>query len=49
MHEFRESGPDYLSFGAGAVMHVLEQNGEWWTVELDGKVGVVPSNRVKLL
>ena len=49
LHEFREAGADYLSFGAGAVLHVLEKGGEWWTCELDGKVGLVPSNRVKLL
>ena len=50
LHEFRESGADYLSFGAGAVLHVLEQQGgEWWTAELDGKVGLIPSNRVKML
>jgi hypothetical protein len=29
---------------------VLEQQGgEWWTAELDGKVGLIPSNRVKML
>ena len=43
LHEFREAGADYLSFGAGAVLHVLEKGGEWWTCELDGKVGLVPS------
>ena len=50
IHAFTAADSEQLSFGTGAVLHILEQGStEWWTAELDGKVGLVPSNRVKLL
>ena len=50
IHAFTAADSEQLSFGKGSVLHILEQGStEWWTAELDGKVGLVPSNRVKLL
>lgn len=49
-HAFKAGGSDQLSFGAGQVLHILERSSdEWWMAELEGKVGLVPSNYVKAL
>lgn len=37
-----------LSFYAGDVITVYEQNGTWWKGELNGSVGVFPNNYVEL-
>lgn len=38
-----------LGFKKGDVVKVLRSDGEWWEGEMNGKIGVFPSNYVKIL
>jgi hypothetical protein len=50
MFPFNGSGGEQLSLAAGVVVHVIEKGSdEWLTVEHEGKVGLVPSNFIKML
>jgi len=37
-----------LGFKAGDELKILNQEGEWWDAEKDGKRGIVPANYVDL-
>lgn len=42
---FEAENPDELPFKKGDILMVLEKNDDgWWKGELNGKVGVFPSN-----
>jgi len=49
MWDFNASEATELSFRSGDILHVIEQNGEWWVAELNGKRGQVPANYVQLI
>jgi amphiphysin len=38
-----------LSFRKGDIITILERNGDWWKGELNGRVGMLPSNYVVLI
>ena len=43
--ESQESGD--LGFDAGDLVKVVKKEGEWWTGDISGRVGVFPSNYVR--
>jgi len=47
LYDFRAESPQELSFRAGDVMNLLNGNGDWWTVELGGRSGLIPANYVQ--
>jgi len=47
-HSFETSAPDELSFRKGDVLTIHTCDEEWWKAELNGVVGYVPHNYVKL-
>ena len=50
IHAFSAAKGDQLSFNVGAVVHIVERSGDdWWMCELNGKVGLTPSNYLKML
>eukprot|EP01129_Flabellula_baltica_P015463 TRINITY_DN7891_c0_g1_i1.p1 TRINITY_DN7891_c0_g1~~TRINITY_DN7891_c0_g1_i1.p1 ORF type:complete len:372 (-),score=84.11 TRINITY_DN7891_c0_g1_i1:111-1226(-) len=49
MWAFTAEGPNELSFNAGDIIEILEQNGEWWKGTLNGKTGLFPANYVSLV
>jgi len=38
-----------LTFHTNDVLTILEQNGEWWEAELNGKKGQIPANYVQII
>ena len=46
---FAAQGPQELSFNPGDVMAIVTQDGQWWTAELNGHRGLIPSNYVQLM
>eukprot|EP01128_Nolandella_sp_AFSM9_P007001 TRINITY_DN3726_c0_g1_i1.p1 TRINITY_DN3726_c0_g1~~TRINITY_DN3726_c0_g1_i1.p1 ORF type:complete len:160 (+),score=27.13 TRINITY_DN3726_c0_g1_i1:181-660(+) len=49
LYEFAGSTPQELSFHPGDVLSIVSQDGQWWTAELQGRRGLIPSNYVQLL
>jgi len=48
LHDFEPETNRDLAFRAGDVMHVLNKSHpDWWEAELDGRVGLIPSNYVE--
>jgi len=45
---FSASSDAELSFQPGDVLSIISQDGGWWTAELNGRRGFVPSNYVEL-
>jgi len=45
---FSASSEAELSFQAGDILSIISQDGGWWTAELNGRRGFVPSNYVEL-
>jgi len=49
VYAFNAQGPQELTFNPGDVLTILTQDGQWWTAELNGRKGLIPSNYVQLL
>jgi hypothetical protein len=48
LYAFQASSEAELSFQVGDVLSIVSQDGGWWTAELNGRRGFVPSNYVEL-
>lgn len=48
---FAFSGQDdtELTFKAGDVINIRQNQGEWWEGELNGRVGLMPANYVQMI
>ena len=46
-YSYQANNDDELSFTKGNFILVTSQEGEWWTGDLNGKIGVFPSNYVQ--
>ena len=49
LYAFAAQSPQELSFNPGDVLAVVSQDGQWWTAELNGRRGLIPSNYVQLM
>ena len=50
LYSYVATSPDELNFHKGSVISVLsKEEGEWWKGELNGQVGLFPSNYVQPL
>jgi hypothetical protein len=49
MYPFQAQTADELSFNPGDNLVILEQSGEWWMAEMQGKRGLIPANYVQLI
>jgi hypothetical protein len=49
LFDFNAQDDTELGFKANDVITILDQSGEWWKGELHGKVGLLPSNYVKVI
>ena len=53
LYDNNAEAPDELAFRKGDVVTVLEQNTSglegWWLCSLNGRQGIAPGNRLKLL
>lgn len=47
--DFTTNVPEELPFRAGDVLTILEQSGDWWKAELNGRVGLIPANYIQLM
>jgi len=47
LFDFRAESPQELSFRTGDVMNLISGQGDWWTVELGGRSGLIPANYVQ--
>lgn len=48
-YPFNASAPEELSFNTGDVLTIHQKKGDWWTAELNGRRGLIPSNYVSLI
>ena len=49
LYDFQAEEAEELSFNAGDVMRIIEQDPEWWVAEINGKKGFVPANYVTIM
>jgi hypothetical protein len=51
LHSFEAGEPDELSFNEGDIINILDKpaDAEWWKGELNGHIGLFPSNYVRVL
>jgi len=49
LYAFNGSSAQELSFLAGDVLTIISQEGAWWSAELGGRRGFIPSNYVQLI
>jgi len=49
LYPFIAGNPSELGFQPGDTLTIMKQDGEWWTAELGGRVGLIPYNYVQLL
>jgi len=49
LYAFAGSSDAELSFNVGDVMTIISQDGGWWTAELNGRRGFIPSNYVQMI
>ena len=50
MWDFNTSAPNELPFRAGEVLNIIDSSGgDWWTAELNGRQGLIPSNYVQMI
>ena len=49
LYTYNATSADELSFHKGSVLNVQSKEGDWWRGELNGQVGLFPSNYVQLL
>lgn len=48
-YAFTAGSDQELSFNAGDVLNIHQQNGDWWMAELHGRRGLIPSNYVSMI
>jgi len=48
LYSYNSMEPNELSFKAGDVLQIFSQEEGWWKAELNGKMGLVPSNYVQI-
>jgi len=48
LYAFNASSGAELSFNVGDILTIISQDGGWWTAELRGRRGYIPSNYVQL-
>jgi len=46
LYEFQARNDRELSIKPGDIIKIIDNSGEWWYGELDGKVGIFPGNYV---
>jgi len=49
LYQFDATAPDELSFREGDILTIVNTGGDWWTAELNGRRGLIPSNYVQML
>lgn len=50
MWDFNSAQPNELPFRAGDVLNIVDSSGgDWWTAELNGRQGLIPSNYVQMI
>ena len=49
LYTYTAASGDELTFHKGSVITVLSKSGDWWKGELNGAVGLFPSNYVQPL
>jgi hypothetical protein len=49
LYDFAAQEHNELAFRVGDVLTILNQNGDWWEGELNGRRGLIPGNYVQLL
>lgn len=51
LHDFKATAPDELSFTKGAIVKIINCEGDqnWYQAELKGKTGFIPANYVEML
>mmetsp|Transcript_26571 Transcript_26571/g.44608 ORF Transcript_26571/g.44608 Transcript_26571/m.44608 type:complete len:1023 (-) Transcript_26571:177-3245(-) len=49
LYDFTAEESEELTFKAGDMMRILEQDPEWWVAEIHGKRGFVPANYVQIV
>jgi len=49
LYPFQGQSPDELPFQPGDILNVINQNGDWWTAEMNGRQGLIPANYVQLI
>lgn len=47
LYPYQATRPDELSFPKGVTLNIVEKKSQWWRGELNGQVGLFPSNYVK--
>lgn len=47
LFEFEAANPDELTFAAGAIIDIVEKQGEWWQGTLNGQTGLFPASYVE--
>ena len=47
LYSYTPTSADELSFHKGSVISVISKEGDWWKGELNGQVGLFPSNYVQ--
>jgi len=48
LYEFQARNDKELSIKPGEIINIIDNSGEWWSGELDGKVGIFPGNYVTI-
>ena len=49
LYDFTAEEDEELTFKAGDMMKIIEQDPEWWVAEIRGKKGFVPANYVEIV
>jgi len=49
VYPFESQSPDELSFHPGDELVIIDQTGEWWTAEMNGRRGLIPGNYVQII
>jgi len=49
IYPFQGQTNDELSFQPGEILNIVNQNGDWWMAEKDGRQGLIPANYVQII
>jgi len=49
LYPFQGQTADELSFQPGDILNIVNQSGDWWTAEMNGRQGLIPANYVQLI
>jgi len=47
LYPFSGSSQQELSFNVGDILNIISASGDWWTAEMHGRQGLIPSNYVQ--